>query len=211
MSFKTYLQESQYLLTEDEKFILEFNLLQISMALNNYDIIQEDLMTENLWQKSKDMYTDFSSQFNKKKTLGHYVMDFTKTAGKILLAGIKNDKERVKELTRRYNREDFFEFLWRLDLNTLGLLTTPLGIIEMVTGWDIKDFLKRKIKSTRKHLMDIVQTFDDLKKDLAMVFKPSKHPDVFNAVDNFKKTIKVKLDPLLKGNIKVSINKGIKA
>ena len=210
MRFKTYIQENQQILTEEEKFILEFNILQISLALNNYQIIQEDLMTENLWKKVKNTYTDFSSQFGKKKGLAHYVLDFSSNAGKLLLAAVKGDEDRIKEISNRFNREDFFEFLWKLDDATLGLLTTPIGIIEKVTGWDIKGYLKKRLKSTKKHLLDIVQTFDELKKDLSMVFKPSKHPDVFNAVDNFKKTLKVKLDPLLKGKIKVSVNKGIR-
>ncbi len=211
MNFKNYLQESQYLLTEDEKFILEFNLLQISVALDQYDMIQENMLDEGVVKQAKNLYTDFTSQFGKKKFLHHYLLDFASTAGKMLLAAIKGDKQRVKELSLKFNRDDFFEFLWRLDSATLGILTGPIQIVEEVTGWDIKGFLKRKVKSTKKKIKDIIDTFDDLKKDLSMIFKPSKHPDVFNAVDNFKNTIKVKLKPVISGDIKVSINKGIKA
>ncbi len=215
MNFKTYLQEMKepevLYLTEDEKIIHEFNVLQIAMALQNYDLIQEDLMTEGAWDKTKHVFTDFTSQFGRKDNLLKYLMQFTSNSAKMLLAAIKGDTERMKELKARFNREDFFELIYRLDSATLGLISGPIGLIEQITGWDIKGYLKKQLKSTKKHVLNIIDTFDELKKDLAMVFKPSKHPDVFNAVDNFKKTLKVKLNPIIKGNIRVSVNKKIRA
>jgi len=207
--FKQYLNEQ--VLTEEELMIHEINLLQLALALGQYDVIQEDLMTENLWQKTKDVITDFASQFDMRDSLGKYILKIGNNSGKMLLAAIKGDKERMQELKGRFNREDFFELLYRLDNATLGLLTGPIGLIEEITGIDIKGWLKKQVKSTKKHIQNIISTFDKLKKDVAMVFRPSKHPDVFNAIDDLKKTMKIKLKPLVQGKIKVSINKGIKA
>ena len=211
MSFKTYLQEAKennQLLTDltEKETILELQILNISLALENYDNL-----TESTINKTKNIIVDYASQVQRNKTLFDYLIDFGKTGGKLILAGIKGDKEKIEELTQKYTKEDFFDFLWKLDLMTLGLITSPLNLIDKFTGWDIKGFLKKKMRTAKSHVKNIVQSIDKLKSDLAIVFKPSQNPDIFNAVDNFKKTLKVKLDPLLKGKIKVSVNKGIRA
>jgi hypothetical protein len=86
-----------------------------------------------------------------------YIKQFSTGAGKLVLAAIKGDKEKVKEISKSLDKAKVVDFLLKLDMATLHIVTGPIHFIDAVTGWD----LMANIKHLSKGAKDILKTFYD--------------------------------------------------
>lgn len=76
----------------------------------------------------------------------------------ILVAALKGDKETIKEVSSRVTKEKLLDFFLKLDVLTLHLLSSPIHIIDAITGWDLHSNLRN---TATKGVKAVVQTFAD--------------------------------------------------
>ena len=90
-------------------------------------------------------------------------------------AGNKDSIERVKEIANtEISQEQFVDFLMKLDMATMHLVTGPLHLLDAWTGWHITAHLKSKVEpmlvKAKKAIADLADAAkgagDDVKKKL---------------------------------------------
>jgi len=158
MGFQTYLNESRELNEYESQIVVLAMLAEDDMileAMNEEDIA---LLAEGL----SDKLGKAGLKLHKGKGILDYVKSFTMGAGKLFLAMIKGDTKKAKAILQTVEKEDILDFLYKLDLGTLHLITGPLHTIDAWTGWD----LSVKMKS---HMQKAGNIFDEIKHALATV------------------------------------------
>jgi hypothetical protein len=115
---------------------------------------------------------------------------------KLLVAAIKGDRARVKEIASELKKEDVIDFFMKLDVVTLGIISTPLDIINGVTGWGIKIKSVKKVGQDLKNA--IIQVIQKLKEKIkrrfmedpvAGVIKKDEQPVLGSTVGKTKEQI----------------------
>lgn len=141
MSFKEYLKINNL---ENDK-INELNVndkisLILYMVENDLNILNESDIF--IFEDVNKWLNKVGLKIHKSKGVIDYLKDFTTGSGKLILAAIKGDSNKVKELLKSINKEDFMDFLLKLDTLTLHIVTGPIHFIDALTGWDIMANLK---------------------------------------------------------------------
>lgn len=104
------------------------------------------------------------------KTMAEFIWHGLKAAG-----GNEESKVRVKEIANtEITKEQFLDFLYKLDMATMHLVTGPLHMIDALTGWHIAAHIKKsgddmlaKAKTAIQNLVDAAKgTTDEVKKKL---------------------------------------------
>lgn len=104
------------------------------------------------------------------KLMAEFVWHILKAA-----AGNEQSKIRVKEIANtQITKEQFLDFLYKLDMATMHLVTGPLHLLDAWTGWHVAAALKhgtddmlKKAKEALANLLDAAKgTADDVKKKL---------------------------------------------
>ncbi len=99
--------------------------------------------------------------------------------------GNEESKVRVKELANKeIKKEDFMNFLLRLDTVTLHFFTGPLHMIDAITGWHIGVYIKSKVEDT------LIKAKNAIK-------------NLIDAAKGTEKSIKRKLKSLMNGIVKL--------
>ncbi len=87
------------------------------------------------------------------KIMAEFIWHALKAVG-----GNEKSKERVKEIANtEITKDDFMNFLLKLDLATLHLITGPLHFIDAVTGWDITYKMKSKSGDVLKKAKEAIE------------------------------------------------------
>jgi hypothetical protein len=82
----------------------------------------------------------------------------------IVVAAVKGDKEGIKKIAKGISKEDFMKFVYKLDQVSLSLLSAPLELIAVVTGWQLTvekstvgkaDEVQQMIKKMKGLLLDL--------------------------------------------------------
>jgi hypothetical protein len=111
---------------------------------------------------------DYASKIGLKISKGNglidYLIKFTSGAGKMLMAAIKGDEPKVREISGQMSKADFVDFLLKLDTVTMHLVTGPIHMIDAITGWDIlaniahgAHVAKEKVVKSFKDALDYVK------------------------------------------------------
>jgi len=128
MRFKEYLKET----TETQvKILTLLYLAENDSLVESYDIenlseMQKELLTESI----KSWLEKVGLSIEKGSGLIDYVTQFSIGVGKIILAAIKGDKDEVKKIAKKVTKEKVLDFLLKLDLITLHIVTEPIHIID---------------------------------------------------------------------------------
>lgn len=127
---------------------------------------------------------------HKQKGLIDYLRSAGKGIAKLFMYAIKGDKEGMKKVVNSVRKEDVLDFLLKLDMATLHLVTGPIHTIDAITGWElwanikkkagqvkgIVDKIKEAIRFVKQKLKDVIDetkakfyqaSLDKLEKDLA--------------------------------------------
>lgn len=94
---------------------------------------------------------------HRNKGLIDYAKEFTRGAGQLILAAIKGDKKKIKNIASKIKREDVIDFLLKLDMATLHIVMGPIHVIDAVTGWE----LHANIKGIARNAKGFVGAFHD--------------------------------------------------
>jgi hypothetical protein len=167
-NFKKFHQENS--ISENEVM----NALMVLTYLGTLENINESEI-QNLTESS--IMTGITSLFGKLETgvdkigmkLHHgkglidYAKSFTGATGKMIIAAIKKDKEEIKRIASTFEKAEFIDFLLKLDMVTMHIVTGPIHFVDAVTGWDLAANLKAHTKKAQDTLETIIKSINDLK------------------------------------------------
>jgi len=177
LSFSEYNNQE---LTEQEILLGLFYLMESSD-----DVLTEEYISEGI----EDLLKKFGLHVSKGDGLIRYIAKFTKGAGKLLLAALKGDKAKVKELATSISKEELIDFLLKLDTLTLHMFTGPIHIIDAVTGWHIGPNIEHIAKKGADLLGKLKKTYQELKDIAKKVFVHS--PNRVKAIEKLEPIIMV--------------------
>ena len=103
-----------------------------------------------------------------------YIKKFSSVFGKVFLYIIKGDTEKAKELLKTLTRGDFIDFVLKLDLGTLHMLSEPLHMIAAWTGWDIEAVLGKLEDEAKNSIESLKQAVSNVKNKITTVFSGKK-------------------------------------
>jgi hypothetical protein len=134
-------------LSENDEMINE------SYDFENLTEAQEELMVEGI----NDWLGKVGMKLHKGDGIIDYLKGFAKGTGEIIMAAIKKDEAKVKEIAGRMDKAKVVDFLLKLDMATMHIVTGPIHFIDAVTGWDLMANLKHAAEGAK----DMLKTFYD--------------------------------------------------
>jgi len=171
-SFNAFITEQQY----TEALIKLAYVVEHSDKLNeNVEELSEGLMS-NLKKVGAGVY-------NSKSVIG-YLSRFSTGAGKLIVAAVKGDKEKVKKIAAGMDRASFLDFIFKLDMSTMHLITGPLHMIAGITGWDIIHDIEDLSTKSKEVVIQVKRAYDKLKTVAAKAFKDNK--EKLKAIDDLE-------------------------
>ncbi len=175
----------------NEHYIDEATKLKTEIATLLFIVENESRLDEMLLEseeKLEEALSDFLGKFGLKIHKGDgiidYLMKFSKGAGKLLVSAIKGDKEQVKKIASSLDKGQVIDFLLKLDMATMHLVTGPIHFIDAVTGWDLSANLKKVAKEAGNVFDKIKTLFKDLKDTAKKVF--TQNPEKIKAVEDLE-------------------------
>lgn len=162
-------------------------LLSLSYMLEQYDNKSLNESHEVLEEGLNDMLKKFGMHVHKGDGLIQYITKFTKGAGQMILAAIKGDKAKVKQIAQSVTKEQVIDFFLKLDTATMHLVSGPLHTIDAVTGWHIWAHVEAAAKKASSIMDQIKKLYNDLKTKAKVAFK--KAPEKIKAIDNLEPII----------------------
>lgn len=164
MGFQTYINESRELTEMETNIVVLAYLLEEDLnALNESD---NELLAEGI----SDKLAKAGLKLHKGKGILQYVTQFTKGAGKLFLALFKGDAKKAKQILMSIEKEEILDFLYKLDLGTLHLITGPLHTIDAWTGWDLGVKMKDHMQSAGTVLSQIKTALVNVKQKIVGAF-----------------------------------------
>ena len=154
-------------------------------------LTESEYLNENLNEGLKDWLKDFGLNLQKSPDVMDYAIRFTSGVGMLIMAALKGDKHQIKAISNNYTRDEFMDFLMKLDNLTLGLVTAPLNIITAVTGWDLLDTLEKTSKNTKKVLGNIKAAIQRIKKDATKILDKQKQQVLNTHLNNIEQTMPI--------------------
>lgn len=167
MKFSDYVRQSHYNDSVANLVLVSF----LSEHLNENELNEASI--SNFAEK-------LGIKISKENGLIDYIKKFTVASGKLLLAAIKGDTESVRTIAKSLKKEEFLDFLLKLDTVTLHLITGPIHMIDAITGWEIMANIQHQVKHSSevvissfkdalKYIKDKIENFmapGDKKKEL---------------------------------------------
>ena len=128
---------------------------------------------DDIKAKSAKLIHKLGLHTNQQKGIIQYLTSFGSVAGKLMLAAIKGDTESVKKIidTTKVTKEDFLDFLLRLDAVTMHFVTGPIHMIDAITGWHIWANIKDKTQTIETKISQTLKYLDDLKNSVSADIK----------------------------------------
>lgn len=124
---------------------------------------------------------------SREKGLVDYITSFAKGAGRLLLAAIKGDRDKTAEIAKSISKADFIDFVYKLDMASMHVISGPIHLVEAVTGWNVISFLRDKLDSAERIMDELIESFKEFKNRVSSVFKKD-HP-IHSAVDDIENVI----------------------
>jgi hypothetical protein len=191
MKFRTFLNESK-----DSKEIQEKVALLLYMTEND-DMINESYDMENLTEEQekiilegiKDWFEKVGLTIEKGDGLLDYIGQFSVGAGRLILAAIKGDKEKVKKIASGMKKEKFLDFLLKLDLVTLHIVTEPIHIIDALTGWDLMANVKKYAEGAGEKIKIFYAAMKKVKDTLSVMLNGKKKVKMLKYATNLENSI----------------------
>ena len=171
-SFKEFIAEE---ITLEEKFI------GLVMAAEHLDSINES--ENDLDEAIKDVFNKTGLKIHKSKGILDYVKSFGTSVGKVFLYLFKGENEKAKAIVKSLKKEDVLDFLLKLDLGTLHLVTGPIHTIDAWTGWELGVNLNNKVKSSEEKLSVLQKTIENAKKLVKDLFSGKKLSNMMHSVN----------------------------
>jgi len=155
-------------------------LLEVAVFIEDFQYIKEGKM-DNFINKMYLLLPKVGLKLSKKdsffKLLSRSYKHLTSLFYHSFIAYYNNDdkhREETRKLLKRIKKEEIMDFLLRLDILTLHIITGPIHIIEALTGWKLSANLNTvgkeieyKVKQAIIHLEELAKSVgEDIKKKI---------------------------------------------
>jgi len=124
------------------------NMINESYDLENLTEAQEELIIESV----NDWLEKVGMKLHKGNGIIDYLASFTKGVGKLIMAAISKDKEEVKKIASNFKKEEVVDFLLKMDMATMHIVTGPIHFVDAVTGWDLMANIKHAAEGAKDKL-----------------------------------------------------------
>jgi len=181
---------------KNEELVAEMQdkIALIMYMVENEDIITESVDFENLTEAQEGMIiegvNDWLSKVGMKLHKGNGIIDylasFTKGAGKLIMAAIRKDEKTVKGLLNSIKKEEVLDFLLKLDMATMHIVTGPIHFIDAVTGWDLMANLKGAAETAKDKLKAFYAAMQKVKDSIATVLAGKRQQRMMKVADNLE-------------------------
>ena len=162
----------------------------LTRLLQCYSYKKFDLMSETAIDESlKDWLSKVGLHAHKGKGVINYITQFGTLAGKMILAAVKGDSKKVKELANQITKEELIDFLFKLDQVSLHIITGPIHFIDGLLGWHLAANLDHLKKGTQDILSKIWQAIVTIKDHVKQVLSPDHQKTVLVNLQNLEKSI----------------------
>ncbi|URC15132.1 hypothetical protein GD1_8 [Paraglaciecola Antarctic GD virus 1] len=164
---------------------MQIHAIAYLASVDDVLVESEDFLVEGL----NDYLGKIGLKVHKAKGLIDYAKDFLIGTGKLFLLIIKGDKEQAKELLKTVKKEDVLDFLYKLDLATLHLVTGPIHFIDAVTGWDLAVKTKTVVKSSTDLIKELVTSLIKVKDHVGKVLSGKRQKRALNGISTLEDAI----------------------
>jgi hypothetical protein len=127
----------------------------------------------NMFGKVEAGIDKIGMKLHKGKGVLSYIADFNDAASFLVYAAIKGDKEEVLRLAKTFDKSKFVDFLLKLDMLSMHLLTGPIHMIDALTGWDLIANLKSHAGKAENIIDSIEKAIADLKSKISSLMDTS--------------------------------------
>jgi hypothetical protein len=162
-----------------EKYTIEETLVALSF-IDAYSSINESDISEATFH---DYIGKVGLKLHKSKGILDYLKNFSVGAAKLLIAAVRGDKVKVKEIASHLNKEDVLDFLFKLDTASLHLFTAPIHFIDAVTGWQLHPNVKPLIAKAETVMNDISNTINSLRSKVSKWVDDPKRKNFLDTID----------------------------
>lgn len=179
-AFSKFLNENKNGLTINEKVLAMVLFME---SLDKLEFVTEARLEEDLVviaEGINDHLSKVGFKIHKSKGILDYIKGFTTGVGKLMFYALKGDAEKAKELVKSISKEDVLDFLYKLDLGTMHLVTGPIHMIDAWTGWDlavnlkthiekgegISDIIKKELAKVKEYITKLFSSDTDKQKEL---------------------------------------------
>jgi hypothetical protein len=182
MGFKTYFYESKDFAHRDVLGLVYMMEMYDQGLMNESELLNE--------ANINDYLKKFGLKFHKEGPgLIDYIKDFTKGAGKLIVAAVKGNKEEVKRIAQTITKEKVLDFLLKLDTATLHIVTGPIHTIDAVTGWDLSATVEHAAKKSKDILKDIWATLKELQNKVLKAFDDTRKKTLVKQISDLEAMI----------------------
>jgi len=142
-----------------------------------YHFMESDVMNEGI-KEWTDKIGKTLQRLNIRKGAKRGLLDYLKDAGvgvsKLIWFGIKasrgdqNARDMIAQMTKKeVDRSEVINFLIRLDVVTLGVISMPIRIIEAITGWDIMGALTTTPEDMKRNAKQAIENLENISRNVA--------------------------------------------
>lgn len=191
VSFKEFksLNEAE-MLSEDmqDKIALLMYLSENQEMINeSYDMDElSEAQVVELTEAVNDWLGKVGMKLHKGTGLIDYLKDFTKGAGKLIMAAIKKDEDEVKAIASEFTKEKVVDFLLKLDMATMHIVTGPIHFIDAVTGWDLMANIKHAAEGATDMLKAFYDAIGKVKDSIKNVLGGDRQKRMLKVADNLE-------------------------
>jgi hypothetical protein len=158
-------------------------LLECDNILNESQISEQDI--KDIKSKVDSALSASGIKVERTKGLIDYLKLWGVVMTKFVVAAIRGDTETVKKIANtEITKQDFLDFILKLDMAALHTLSVPLHFIHGVTGWDVLTGVKNIVK---KPPTTTVDTFKDalafIKRKASLNFEGKLAKKIINRAD----------------------------
>jgi len=178
--------------TEDRIAILTMLMSQEDTLTESYEHLDEAAIKAkaNYWLSKVGL------KINKSDGIIDYISMFTVGTGKLFLALLKGDTDKAKEILKGLTQEKVTDFLLKLDVVTLHLVSEPIHIIDALTGWEIWSSIKDSLKGADSLLKQFYIGVDKVRQSVIGLMDGTKRVKMVRVINNIEKNM-----PAYKGHI----------
>jgi len=183
MKFKSYLEHKNLSEEMEDKIMLLMYLSENENVLNeNLQTLSEKEITEgvNKWLDKVGM------KLHKGNGIIDYLLKFSKGTGQIIMAAIKKDDKKVKEIASKLEKSHIIDFLLKLDMATMHIVTGPIHFIDAVTGWDLMANLNHAAEGAKDKIATFYQAMKSVKDSIKSLLTGDKQTKMLKVAGNIE-------------------------
>ncbi len=187
ITYKEYINERELNISKAED-----KLSLLMFLVENEDSLNESLETlneEEMLEGIKDWLGKFGLKVHKGDGVIDYIRQFSSGAGKLIIAAIKGDKKKVQEIANSIEKEKVADFIFKLDMLTMHMLTGPIHFIDALTGWDLVANLKHAAKQVPNMLQDIWSSLTKIKDNVKSIVSSGHEKTILKNISSIEASL----------------------